>query len=89
MRPQKQTPPTVTIGEDKYFVEDLTEEIQQFIDLHGQASEQLVSAQRQAVIAEASVAALSDRIVAMTAQMNSTEEDESAEIKESPEVKEV
>lgn len=53
---------TVTINDQEYKIEDLSNEVKELLSLHAQAQEMMVAARRQAAIHELAVSNLSNLI---------------------------
>ena len=67
-------PQSITIDDVEYLIEDLSDEVKELLSLHGQASEMMIGARRQAIIHEVSVTNLAS-LIGQKVKESDSEED--------------
>ena len=72
---QEQDVRTVTINDQEYSIDDLSNEVKELLSLHAQAQEMMIGARRQATIHELAVSNLSNLIASRVQNSDSTEQE--------------
>ncbi len=72
---QEQDVRTVTINDQEYSIDDLSNEVKELLSLHSQAQEMMIGARRQAAIHELAVSNLSNLIASRVQNSDSAEQE--------------
>lgn len=71
----EEQPKTITVDDEEYVIDALSNEVKELLSLHAQAEEMMLAARRQAVIHEVAVTNLSNMIANRVISDHSNETD--------------